>query len=140
VTAPTPTPNAELAYKVLDHIDADPASWDQYTWFSAQPCGTVACFAGWTVMLSGHTITPADPDSEWFASWSAIDGDEDAMISEVAAKDLGIEGMPGRCPAGCHHCGFTESASKTLFEGTNSRERLGELVAEIFGPRPGVTA
>lgn len=44
------TPNAELAYRVLDHIDAHPESWIQKTWW----CGSGGCFAGWTAELSGE--------------------------------------------------------------------------------------
>lgn len=39
MTAPT-KPNAELAYAVLDQIDAHPETWDQGDW----DCGTTACF------------------------------------------------------------------------------------------------
>jgi hypothetical protein len=46
-------PNATLAYRVLDHIDADPDRHDQNVWVERTDCGTVACFAGWVVLLSG---------------------------------------------------------------------------------------
>lgn len=116
----TATPNAELAYKVLDHIDADPGSWNQRYWISrpvAAGCGTAACFAGWACMLSG--------DRPWWSlgagsitDWVMTDGGEQS-VEQRAAELLGIDENTG------------------LFYSFNTREDLGRLVAEIFGPRPG---
>ena len=56
-------PNAELAYRVLDHIDANPQQWDQGRWIGQAECGTVACFASsllfclWIVSANG--LAPA---------------------------------------------------------------------------------
>lgn len=114
-------PNAELAYRVLDHIDAHPESWDQNIWVARRPeCGTAACFAGWACLLSGdQPAGPLDADNEvervnviWLGS---------TYIPHRAGALLGIEVEGGEHP---------------LFEYTNTREDLGELVEEIFGPRP----
>lgn len=47
-----PTPNAELAYRTLDQIDASPEHWRQSSWV----CGTSYCFGGWAVVLSGGQL------------------------------------------------------------------------------------
>jgi hypothetical protein len=128
VTAPTP--NAELAYRVLDQIDAHPESWDQSTWWIARDCGTTACFAGWAVHLSGGQIT-----KKTVTGWD--------LISTVVAD--GLPGLNGEHVSYAAACllglgleeEFKEEAEGLeLFNGHNTRDDLGRLVAEIFGPRP----
>jgi hypothetical protein len=104
------TPNAELAYKVLDHIDAHPESWDQGVWW----CGSSGCYAGWTVALSGEAPTL------------------DVDIPQRAAQLLGFEDREEMDR-------ITDDAGEDnwLFYSENTREDLGRLVVEIFGPRPG---
>jgi len=115
VTAPT-TPNAELAYKVLDHIDAHPKQWDQSFWLDRTDCGTVGCFAGWATALSGLEAK----FNEWgYGRYVEVDG-QPTMFREAAKELLGIG----------------EEEGNALFSADNTREALGELVAEIFGPRP----
>ena len=110
-----PTPNADLAYRVLDQIDAYPKSWDQGLWVGESPeCGTIACFAGWACLLSDVSMRD---------EFVLIDGEE-IHVEEAAESLLGIG-----------HEDLMEHGD--LFCGLNSRERLGQLVAEIFGPRPG---
>ena len=46
-----PTFDADLAYRVLDAIEANPERWDQREWRAATDCGTVMCFAGWTAHI-----------------------------------------------------------------------------------------
>ncbi len=46
---PWPGINEALVREVLTHIRLHPEAWDQSRWVGA--CGTVACFAGWTVAL-----------------------------------------------------------------------------------------
>lgn len=48
-----PVPNVELLKRVRKHIDRHPDKWDQYTYRDVYECGTVMCFAGWAVQLSG---------------------------------------------------------------------------------------
>lgn len=123
------TSNAVLAYKVLDHIDAHPEQHNQSdfvrrstpAWLlSAEgiPCGTTACFAGWTVLLTGRTIYLGStmPKVE-------IDGDL-VEVDDVAARLLGLG-----------HRGLDGDAHRLFYE-ARTREDLGRLVAEIFGPRP----
>lgn len=112
-----PKPNAELAYRVLDHIDGHPEEWDQVTWF----CGTSACFAGHSLLLSGCQLERTGVNRALVAS-----GPERLVGVEVeyAAYDvLGVDPDQGE-------------HDDWLFDPDNDREKLGRLVAEIFGPRP----
>jgi len=43
----------DLYDAVLAHIAAHPEQWDQRVWLQTTECGTVGCFAGWTVVLGG---------------------------------------------------------------------------------------
>lgn len=64
--------NRELAERVLAHIETLPTEgpgdvWDQGVWADGTgdwadgpPCGTAACFAGWTVFLSNNTRFTSD--------------------------------------------------------------------------------
>lgn len=128
-------PNAQLAYDVLDHIDADPESWNQGTWFTRPPgatdCGTQACFAGWAAILSGHLPTKWDEACDCGdCSEGVARGREGASfvktengpryVREVARDLLGIENDD------CYE----------LFDGWNTRVQLGYEVERIFGPRP----
>lgn len=119
-----PTPNAELAYKVLDLTKAHPTHFDMGEWSSglvdlaaltAEPsCGTTACFAGWTVAQAGYRVHIS----------GHIYRAEDAVyivtseIDRFAADLLGI----------------TEEQAEELFFVAD--DRIDEAVAEIFGPRP----
>lgn len=107
------TPNAELAYRVLDQIDAHPELWDQAVW----DCGTTACFAGWAVRLSGET--------------SSNDDGADNYTPDVAARLLGFDRRDEMDE-------ITDAAGERewLFSSENTREDLGRMVEEIFGPRP----
>jgi hypothetical protein len=123
-TAPaqTRTPNAKLAYAVLDHIDADPDSWDQGNWFEQARCGTTACFAGWTTLLSG--------DQPQFGSMNVTDlvVTNDArreFVAERAAELLRVEYDESHTSPG-----------NRLFSPYHDRKSLGAAVADIFGPRP----
>ena len=121
------TPNAELAWRVLDHIDAHPESWDQNVW----GCGTAACFAGWAVRLSGGVIAgERNSDAE------VVDTTDDSAhplvgltVEEAAYAVLGLDDFLsiGELPGG---------GTRWLFFSGNNRHTLGHLVTEIFGPRP----
>jgi hypothetical protein len=120
VTAP---PNAELAYRVLDHIDAHPETWSQRHW-----CGTYQCFAGWAVELSGER---ADADQ-------SING---VHVSDRAAQLLGFRSTDDLDNyTWTVHVENGGDCDEELFGALNTREDLGRLVAEIFGPRPPWTA
>ncbi len=121
-------PNAELAYKVLDHIDANPQSWNQAVWVTE--CGTAACFAGWTVLLSGEKAL--DPGTAITATGERRD------ISKRAAQLLGFLNRSAMDDASWEALKHTDwDGSFSLFAGANSREDLGHIVEAVFGPRPG---
>jgi hypothetical protein len=128
-------PNAELAYRVLDHIDAHPEQWRQERWLHKTSCGTVACFAGWAVVLAGGGVQ-IDSGGNWLNV--TLDDETFDRFSEAGCAALGIEDdeVPGVDPI-CD-CGCTDAPG--LFDGTNSRDDLGRYVEAIFGPRPTVTA
>lgn len=118
-----PKPNAELAWRVLDHIDAHSEQHNQSLWMMNAPCGTVACLAGWACLLSGdRPVEDEDGDID-HEVWV---GGDIRGVGERAAELLGIPHQPLRQLPYGHE----------LFNPLNSREDLGRLVAEIFGPRP----
>lgn len=117
MTATDLTPNAELAYRVLDHIDAHPDSWNQGDWW----CGTTGCFAGWAVTLSGCKIDPASGQVEH--------GPPDLLGRSVSGAALKLLRTPPYTDVFDEEC-------EDLFDGDNDREDLGRIVADLFGPRP----
>lgn len=131
-----PIPNAALAYRVLDWIDAHPEQHDQARWFQKTACGTAGCFAGWTVVLAGHRVGFDEmPDEDGVQRYDTIDGTRLLSVAGVAIDDLGIATSTVECQV-CESCGQRDRADDALFAASNSREDLGRLVEEIFGPRP----
>lgn len=117
-------PNAALAYRVLDHIDAHPEQWDQGDWWRRTGCGTRGCFAGWALALSGVEM----PDHPFASDLVTVDG-ERFLLRAAAYGLLGLD------PDGAY--GFDENDNFVeLFDGDNTRERLGLIVEQLFGPRP----
>lgn len=124
--SPERKPNAELAYKVLDQIDADPSSWDQGTWISeTKSCGTVACFAGWAATLGG-----CEPI---FGEWAPYGTD---AFRNDRGVTLPSGGRTSVRDAAQNVLGISEDAALDLFSGSNDRDDLGHYVLEIFGDRP----
>ncbi|GIF08715.1 hypothetical protein [Actinoplanes siamensis] len=114
-------PDAGRAYAVLDQIDARPELHNQSAWFhrTIGGCGTAACFAGWTSLLAGdEPLWTHDYQNQTDA---VIGGGKRRYIEARATELLGID--PDQADA--------------LFYGGNTREDLGRLVEQIFGPRPG---
>lgn len=118
------TPNAELAYRTLDHIDAHPEDHDQDVWIQKVECGTAGCFAGWACLLSGD-VADINSDDDFEAEYVRTEDGERIYIPRRAAEVLGI-----------NYDRANEYAHE-LFRPENTREDLGRLVADIFGPRPG---
>jgi hypothetical protein len=127
-------PNAELAYRVLDHIDAHPEQHDQGDFVrkhgdaltisaDAMPCGTTACFAGWTALLCGQVVELTHIVPKVKVGNRLVD------VDDFAAQQLGIG-----------QSGMHDDAPHALFYEACTRTQLGEYVEEIFGPRPAVTA
>lgn len=122
-----PNANAHLAYAILDHIDADPASHDQTVWFRRNECGTAGCFAGWALHFTGAKMA--------FARNSyLIAANGELYVRGEAEKALGLpyDGAWVTDVAEDGTCEHTED----LFSIHNTREDLHRLVGVIFGPRP----
>lgn len=118
-----PKPNAELAYAVLDHIDAHPEQWNQGVWvrIRVRGCGTAACFAGWASLLSGD---------EPYEHWSSDNG----ASSEIRSAETGrIRQVRNRARDLLR---ITDWQADDLFDAGRIRSELDDAVAEIFGPRP----
>lgn len=52
---PSPELNVELIKLVVKQIDAETNRWYQGCWYlENEPCGTIFCFAGWSLQLEGR--------------------------------------------------------------------------------------
>ena len=125
MTAPT-TPNAELAYRVLDLATANGDRFDMGGWGwgpdisvgldeltdDGAECGTSACLAGWTVAL--HSYRVGSDASVYDAHGNRLGSKADAVAAELL--------------------GLTEDEADRLFYAPN--DSIDSRVAEIFGPRP----
>jgi hypothetical protein len=127
------TPNAALAYAVLDQIEAHPENWDQAKWISRKAeCGTSGCFAGWTAMLSGYKPVFANSTtSEATIVQDSADGE--VRVSELAQQLLGA-----RYHRLVDADGYYDE--EDLFSEYHDFDDLRRLVVEMFGPRPEATA
>lgn len=126
----TPTkPNAELAYATLDQIDEHPELHDQSWWFTVTECGTTGCFAGWACLLSGDKPDALDRPMHLL--------DIGADVSFVVRPDGVTQSVSEHAQ---ELLGLDWETARRLFASGNTRERLGDLVAKIFGPRPEVSA
>jgi hypothetical protein len=121
---PPTSPNAVLAYRVLDLITAHPEHHDQAAWLFnpdkrdvgyvldqlLADCGTTACFAGWTCLAAGDVVaedgirTPGVPRS----------------VEYRAADLLGIG---------------TDDAEQLFFD-AETLTQVVDTVKEVFGPDP----
>jgi hypothetical protein len=120
-------PNAELAYRVLDHIDAHPELWNQRVYIGRYDGVTVACFAGRAALLSGAEPVYADDSCKRTVTvWAA---GKLWCIWEYAVELLGISRID-----------VDPDGDGDLFEPLNTRADLGRLVTQVFGPRPGGAA
>lgn len=63
--------DVELLERVMRHIEAHPEQHDQDVYIRQDSCGTAACFAGWTLLLSG--ADPADASVWRHAAGAAKD-------------------------------------------------------------------
>jgi hypothetical protein len=133
-------PNAELAYKVLDHIDAHPEQWIQDLWWidaqnPGSHCGSAGCFAGWVVTLSGGQIEYSRFDIQPIVTGLPdLDG---ASISEAAAELLNVN--PWVIDPDRDNDEWNYDNERYLFSGGNDRDDLGRIVELLFGPRPAGT-
>lgn len=110
-----PERNVPLLRKVMEHVEAHPEEWDQANWISH--CGTKACFAGWALHFTGHTLTWVDEDSV------SLDGRDPYMtpsdVINTACKELGI----------------TQREGVRLFDSCRTMLELREIAEEYAGER-----
>ena len=74
--------NLENYKRVLAQIEAQPETWDQWSWHTPawrSPCGTAHCFAGWSEIFA----TGADP--------AKMDGDAWTHANICTTKERAIE-------------------------------------------------
>lgn len=119
-------PNAELAYKVLDHIDAHPEQWRQDFYVGETDCGTAACFAGWACLLSGEVPLYED--------WEPYD--TDMRRTDAVLGDRSVSWRAQELLGASRFEDHDEDDGRDLFSEWNTREDLGSIVEAIFGPRP----
>lgn len=120
----TTTPNAVLAYKTLDHIEAHPETWNQREWW----CDTGGCFAGWAVHLAGLEVRRVP-----FTSGYVVREAPGRLvpIEKAAMEVLGIHSTCDCADGGC---------APHPFDASNTLDDLRAIVLREFGPRPGASA
>ena len=120
--------NAALAYRVLDHIEAHPSEWYQGYWYKENSCGTTACFAGWTVLLSGQGV---EADEEHGDAYCVADG---VHVADGAAELLGFDDGDHLDETCWRMAG---GGLPSLFSGSiTTHEELAGIVRAVFGDRP----
>jgi hypothetical protein len=92
-------PNIPLLEQVMAFIKDHPEKHDQGTWIN--DCGTAACFAGWTVLLTGWQQSSVDTDEVW------KDGSR-RFVGSVAREELDL----------------TDADADLMFAGQNTVETL----------------
>lgn len=124
-------PNAELAYKILDDIDAHPEEWLQEVFvLRSEDFPIRGCFAWLTCKSAG--------DSPYWET------DLDSTSSKVRTAGGGVEYIGVRAEDLLRASRFLDDddidpdgeGPYDLFGMRNTREDLGRLVETIFGPRP----
>ena len=111
------TVNAPLMFKTLDYIRDHPGQWNQGEWAEQTACGTVACFAGTAVMLTGYDFDFTVYEDEVRSTDKVTTGDN---IRDVATIELGL----------------TAIQADFLFYGGNTLEDLEQYVGLITHDLP----
>lgn len=90
MSTPTRAPvlDIPLARKVLEHIEAHPDEHDQAHFASRNDCGTTACIAGHTLLLSGQ-YELGEFDGDEFDFIESATG-EVVVASDTATEMLGL--------------------------------------------------
>ena len=85
--------NTELGRKVLDHVTVHRDQFDMGIWGEPDTeCGTVACLAGWAMLLSGYRLGYGRKGS-YFARPDGTpipdgtDGDEAARLLDLSCEE-----------------------------------------------------
>lgn len=108
--------NVPLLETVMTFIRDNPDEWDQNVWIhptALTDCGTVACFAGWTCLLSGYRALA--PGQFYGSTCVAGKNGELEDIPNLAASLLGLE----------------DEQVRNLFNSDNSFDDLERIVKDI---------
>lgn len=143
--------NVEALERVFQFLNDHPDKHEQGLYISAGanpvvtegedfPCGTTACFAGWTGLLYAqelHLKPFADPymGSDWFGVTSATPQGLRAVAIQYVQSRLDHNrfesaGLPAHIVAQWV-LGLTPEDSKVLFSGINTRRMLGLMVKDL---------
>lgn len=116
--------NTELLERVMRHILDHPEEHNQNSWGHRTQCGTAACFAGWTLLLTGQgEFLPCRLATEENGEWTPTDGeylwikgdDGEGDISDHAAGLLGLK----------------EWEANRMFAPSNTRPMLELMVKDL---------
>lgn len=139
--------NVELLKRTLQHIEDHPENWNQGLWITLpeerEPgrCGTAYCFAGWTVMLSGHEI-----DADGYVPFETL---PDEVRARIDPFDVGqhsdADFVGNRTSVGVAEAAaalldiedFWRAPGPHLFDGSNDLEDLRQHVAGLCGETAG---
>lgn len=124
--------NTDLAYRVLDYIEANPTHYSHETeiaWvdpagYLTEPAGgmLVASFEGWTCLLSGDQ--PAMDGKVWSGEIVTADGfRQDCGERAFTLLDLDADA--------------DEDVEVFCYEDVDTLDKLRTEIARRFGPRPG---
>lgn len=113
---PQPELNIPLIRKVMEYLTAHPEEHDQLVWAQRTPCGTTACMAGHTVLLTGGQFLWSGDQ----ADYCILPGDDFVARHEVddAAQDA---------------LGLTTTQAVTLFYECDTLDELWRYVEFITG-------
>ncbi len=116
--------NEALLREVLAYIELHPESWDQRIWGRVHACGTVACLAGWTYVLTSN---------DWgLQRWGQLNWDRSPSVFEVSGVAAYARDKLGLTDAqawGLFHFGTDVRASPPTFA------ELCEVVEQVTGVR-----
>lgn len=85
--------NTELGRKVLGHITTHREQFDMTVYGEKYPeCGTVACIAGWAMLLSGYQLSDGPGGSHFIRPDGStvpdsMNGDEAAELLDLTAAE-----------------------------------------------------
>lgn len=113
------TVNADRLRAVLDHIKAHPEQHLQETWGRRTECGTVACFAGWTVLLFKPGI------AERFA---AAPMRESILFPELLSPRADLNEITDVSSTARNLLGLNIDQASTLFHAENTAGQLETMI------------
>ena len=109
-----------LLRKVMEHITAHPDEHDQDVWAIEAPCGTVACIAGHTVIMSGLTFRVDPPDDYERTHYGAVRSAE--VVAETGEEvDVAAQRL----------LGLTDDEANALFLDADTISEIWDVVERI---------